>query len=504
MGTALRGGSRRHRIPSVRLRVLLASVALSLATFSAPAEAAAASRVRLAPCQLVHPFAPARVAARCGTLEVLEDRARPAGRKLRLAIAVVPAEGSRAEPDPVFVLAGGPGQSIREVFPAIAPAFGRIAHSRDLVLVDQRGTGGSGRLSCPSLDAPERVLDDPAKELRAVRACAASLRVELARYRTDDFIADLEAVRAALGYERVNVVGFSYGTRAALVWLRTHPEHVRALVLDGVAPFQLAVGGSFEEDGQRALELLFARCAANPFCAERFPAPMAELRALRDRLAREPERVRTRHPLTGKRLETLFGADALRAVVTSFLYQSETAAVLPPMLHAAAEGDLAPLAAQGVASTADLEAGLSRPLQLSVICAEDVPFIADEPGSIGDARFLGRSAREAFRKLCAAWPVAPVPAAWRAPFRSDVPALLLSGEADPATPPRWAEALLRDLPAARHVIVEGQGHGVFTRGCIPRLAAELLDAGSGAGLDLSCAAAIRPPPVFIDFLGGAP
>jgi pimeloyl-ACP methyl ester carboxylesterase len=302
----------------------------------------------------------------------------------------------------------------------------------------------------------------------------------------------------------VNVVGFSYGTRAALAWLRAHPERIRALVLDGVAPFQQVIGGHFEEDGQRALELLFARCGADPYCRDRFPDPPAALAKLRGELARGDARVRTRHPLTGAPLETRFGLDQLRAVVTSFLYQSETAAVLPPMLGAAAAGDLGPLAAQGVATTADLEAGLSRPLQLSVLCAEEVPFIRDDPPAEDARRFLGRSSRDGLRKLCAAWPVRPVPEAWHAPFHSEAPALLLSGEGDPVTPPRWAELLARDLPNARPIVLSGQGHGVFTRGCVPALVGEFLDAGSAAGLDTKCATAIRPPPVFIDFLGGAP
>jgi pimeloyl-ACP methyl ester carboxylesterase len=468
----------------------------------APSSALAA--LALTPCQLSHPLAPARVAARCGTLEVPEDRARSGGRKIALAVSVIDAGSPKAEPDPVFVLAGGPGQAIRDVFPALAPAFARISRTRALVLVDQRGTGGSGRLSCPALDAPERVLGDPARELAAVAACARTLGVDLERFRTDDFVADLEAVRAALGVERVNVVGFSYGTRAALAWQRAHPARIRSLVLDGVVPFQLAVGGHFDEDGQRALDLLFARCAADPPCAKSFPGPAASLRALRDRLEREPSRVRTRHPLTGAPLEATFGVDQLRAVVSAFLYQAETAAVLPPMLDAAASGDLGPLAAQGVAATADLEAGLSRPLQLSVLCAEDVPFAAPGPAGEGAGPFLGRSVRDAFRKVCAAWPVAPVPPAWRAPSRSEVPALLLSGEADPVTPPRWAELLAGELPNARHVVLAGQGHGVFSRGCVPRLVADFLEAGSAGGLDLACAATIRPPPVFVDLLGGAP
>ncbi|HSM92550.1 MAG TPA: alpha/beta hydrolase [Anaeromyxobacteraceae bacterium] len=482
----------------------VAALQLLAAAILGAAPAAAQAAIALTPCRLSSPLASAHVAARCGTLEVPEDRARPGGRRISLAVAVVPAEAPQAAPAPVFVLAGGPGQAIREVFPLLAPAFGRIGRARDLVLVDQRGTGGSGRLACPALDAPERVLDDPAKEVAAVAACARSLDADLARYGTDDFVADLEAVREALGYARVDAIGFSYGTRAALAWARAHPARIRTLVLDGVVPFEEVVGGSFEEDGQAALDRLFRRCAAEPLCARSFPAPAAELRALAARLARRPERVRTRHPLTGAPLESTFGLDQLRGVVGAFLYQAETAAVLPPMLHAAASGDPGPLAAQGVAATADLEAGLSRPLQLSILCAEDVPLVVDAPPEADARRLLGRSVRDAFRRACAAWPVAAVRPAWRAPWRADVPALLLSGEADPVTPPRWADRLARDLPRARQVVLAGQGHGIFARGCVPRLVAEFLDAGGAEGLDLSCADAIRPPPPFVDFLGGAP
>lgn len=488
----------------MHLVAFAASVVVALPSAAPAAAKGSGAGLALAPCTLSHPFATVRVRARCGTLEVPEDRARPGGRRLSLAIAVVPSSARRPEADPVYVLAGGPGQAIRELFPILAPAFAPLAAARDLVLVDQRGTGGSGRLACPALDAPEHVLADPARELRALAACARSLPADLSRYRTDDFVADLEAVRGALGHERVNAIGFSYGTRAALAWLRAHPERIRALVLDGVVPFEMAVGAHFDEDGRRALDLLLARCAADAACAARAGSAGEALDALGARLTARPERVRTRHPLTGAPLEASFGADALRAVTTALLYQAETAAVLPVMLLAAAAGDLGPLAAQGVGATADLEAGLSRPLQLSVLCAEDVPFFGATPAVAGAARLPGRSARRAFAEACSAWPVPAVPADWRAPVRSDVPALLLSGEADPVTPPRWAERLVKDLPGARHLVLPGQGHGVFARGCVPRLVAEFIDAGSAAALDTACAGELRPPPVFIDLLGGSP
>lgn len=488
----------------MHLATLLASLAVALPAAAPAAAKGTGPAIALAPCTLSHPLVAARVGARCGTLDVPEDRARPGGRRISLAIAVVPAEAARPEPDPVFVLAGGPGQAIREVFPVLAPAFARLAATRDLVLVDQRGSGGSGRLHCPALEAPERVLDDPGRELRAVAECMVSLRADLAMYGTADYVADLEAVRDALGHGRVNAVGFSYGTRVALAWLGAHPERIRSIVLDGVVPPQYAVGAAAAEDGQRALDLLFSRCAADAERARRLPDPAAELRALAARLGRRAERLRIRHPLTGVPIDATFGLEQLRAVVSAFLYQSETAAVLPVMIHAAALGDAGPLAAQGIAATADLEAGLSRLLQLAVVCAEDVRFLPDPLPDLGERSFLGGSVREALQQLCGTWRVERAPPAPRAAIRSEVPALLLSGEADPVTPPRWAELLARDVPNARHVVLPGQGHGVFARGCVPRLVADFVEAGSAAALDSSCAASHPPPPVFVDLLGPLP
>ncbi len=483
---------------------------LALLAAAAPAAGAAGTSpgLDLAPCQLASAVSSARVAARCGALEVPEDRSRPGGRRLRLRVAVVSADAGRAAPDPVLVLAGGPGQAATEAFPAAAPAFARLLRERDVVLVDQRGTGGSGRLSCPGVPEPARGrAAEPEQERRAVAACAAALSrdADLAQYGTDAFVRDLDDVRAALGYERVNLVGFSYGTTAALVYLRTFPARVRAMVLDGVSPLEQVVGGSVEADAQHALDVLFRRCRDDAACAARFPALEADLRALLARLEARPARVTIRDPVTGVPEERAFGAEHLRRVLVAFSYAAESVALLPPLLHAAAhDGDLAPLAGALRIVSDDFEASIDRPLELSVLCAEDVPFIRDDPPEVDRTRYLGRTIKDEFRRVCAAWPVRPVAASWRAPVRADVPALLLSGEADPVTPPRWAELAARDLPRARHVVLAGQGHGVFSRGCVPRLAAELVAAGSADGLDVSCAEKARPAPLFLDAQGGAP
>jgi len=481
---------------------LLAGALLAGALPAVPAPPAPG--IPLARCQLAHPLASARVPARCGVLEVPEDPARPDGRKIRLRIAVIPSDSPEAKPDPVFVLAGGPGQSITEVYPRIAPAFDRLHRERDIVLVDQRGTGGSGLLSCPKIGRPDRDAELlPSEAGRLAGECARSLQVDLTRYGTSDFVRDLEAVRAALGYQKVNLVGFSYGTRAALAYARTHPDRARTLVLDGVAPFQMIIGADFDRDSQHALDALFLRCGSDAACRERYPQLEKDFTDLLARLDRKPEKIRARHPVTGEPIDLTLDGDALRQVVLAFLYTPETAALIPPLLRQARDGDLAPIAAQGILAVADIQAGMSRPLQLSVLCSEDVPLYADPPPG-APPTFLGNGAREAFRSLCAEWPHAPPDPSFHEAPRMEIPALLLSGEADPVTPPRWADLAALSMPASRQITVPGQGHGILVRGCLPRVVSEFVKRGNADGLDVSCVERMHPSPIFLDLLGGSP
>jgi pimeloyl-ACP methyl ester carboxylesterase len=469
-------------------------------------------KLPLTPCQLSPPGASSlRVAARCGTLEVPEvtpasgHEALPGGRTLSLRVAVVEAEAGRAAPDAVFVLAGGPGQAATEVYPQVSRAFDRLHRKRDIVLVDQRGTGGSGKLECPDVPEPGggRPLP-PAQRIARVTACydALARRTDLDAYGTTTFARDLDRVRAVLGYQKVNLVGFSYGTRAALVYLREYPDRVRTLVLDGVVPMQMTVGSAFDADAERAIGVLLRRCGEEPGCRARFPELERDLEGLLRRLERTPATVDVRDALTFERRTRTFGADELRHLLFVFAYAAETTALLPPLIHGAAAGDVGPLAAALQIVSGDLEVTIARPMQLSVVCAEDVPRF--DGAAPPEGRWFGAKAREEFLRLCAAWPVTAAPASFHDRVRSDVPALLLSGEADPVTPPRWAELLREDLPRARHLVLPGQGHGVFFRGCLPRLAAAFVEAGTADGLDLACLERAHPAPPFLDAQGGSP
>ncbi|HET7755189.1 MAG TPA: alpha/beta hydrolase [Anaeromyxobacteraceae bacterium] len=480
-----------------------ATLALPLAGCRREHPRARRAAVQLEECQLAHATMPGRISARCGTVEVPEDWERQDGPRIRIAFAVLRAQSTTPASDAVFFLAGGPGQSARAEFVGIAAAFVRVVEHRDIVVVDQRGTGRSAPLECPA-DALDALAAAPQDDLSRARACAAALGPRVAAYGTDAFARDLDAVRAALGYEQVDLVGASYGTRAAFVYARRFPERVRALVLDGVAPPQMPIGGFFARDAERAYALLAKRCAADVACRTRFPDPRGDLGALLAQLERAAPRVRIPDPIGGGPRELTVRPDLLRGTVFLLSYLPETAALLPSLVLRARDGDVGPLAAQALLAGGDVAAGVSRPLNFSVLCSEDVPFFPPPGDASEDGSYLGGQMRESYERACGVWPRRPVDAAWKAPFRGDVPALLLSGEADPATPPSWGELALRGLPRGRHVVLRGHGHGSLVRGCVPQLVARFIETADAGSLDVSCVDRIAPAPPFLDLTGPSP
>lgn len=497
----------RQRLRLAAIAAVLLAGALWLArSRAAPPPPTSASRLALAPCQLAHPFLATRVPARCGTLEVPEDHDQPGGRRLLLRVAVITAEAGGRAPDPVFFLAGGPGQAATEIYPAIAAAFTRVARKRDIVLVDQRGTGSSARLDCSDLSEPDTVDRTEQAELAMVEACGQKLATaaDLRRYGSEDFARDLDLVRAALGAERVNLVGVSYGTRMALVYARRFPERVRTMVLDGVAPLSMAIGGWFERDAQRAFTLAAGRCRADADCGKAFPDPAGDLAALVTSLERQPRTLSLRDPLSGAARQITLDAATVRRLVLLLSYSPETVSLLPALLAEARRGDPGPLAALGLSAVRDVAATISRPLQFAVLCAEDVPWFPPEDPAADKRRYLGRSVRSAFAAACQRFPHGTVPRGFREPVRSPAPTLLLSGEADPVTPPEWAAAAATGLPNSRQLTLAGQGHGTLNRGCMPKVVERFIGAGQLDGLDTACLELVKPQPFFLDLAGPMP
>jgi pimeloyl-ACP methyl ester carboxylesterase len=309
-----------------------------------------------------------------------------------------------------------------------------------------------------------------------------------------------------LGYSQLNLYGVSYGTRLALAYTELFPQRVRTLVLDGVVPHDEALGETLARDAQNALELIFQRCAEDDDCSQVFPDLQQKLDGLMASLAESPRPVRLTHPRTGESVELSFDEQSLAGVLRLLSYSPETAALLPLLLTDAVKNDdLQRLAALALTVGDGLGTQISAGLSYSVTCAEDVPFVDVEVSRQSSrGTYLGESFFDSLRDICSVWPHAELPAAVRSAVRSDVPALLLSGEADPVTPPAFAERTAQTLSDSLTVVAPGLGHNVILRGCLPKQVQAFVEAGSLDAVDAECVESIEAAPFFLNFSGPQP
>lgn len=415
--------------------------------------------------------------ARCGILEVPENRSRPAGRKVPLYVVIIPATGPIRLP-PLFDLEGGPGlpSTHSAAFYLTDGVAYRVA--RDVVLIDQRGTGGSNPLYCAELDAPERQYQ-PLYPPALVDACRNRLAVQadLRRYGTDEAAADLDAVRVALGAERIDLVALSYGTTLALRYATLHPDRVRAMVLFGTVPPGARPPRNHATAASFAMDRLFRDCAQTPACQQAYPD-----------LRRDYTRAHSTLPASLSR-------DVFLEKLRSLMYAPDGAARIPLIVHRAAAGDLAPFYA-ATRRTGPTE--LADGLYLSITCSESMAGI-DYRLSLAAAAWtaFGTYRLVVQREACRHWPSFTTARDFFTPPVPAMPVLLVSGERDPVTLPDWAEAIARRSPHARHIVLPGGGHvldgmaGVDA--CLDPLIVRFLDNPDPAGLDASCVATMHPP-----------
>ena len=430
----------------------------------------------------------AEEALRCLAVPVPLDYAKPAAGGLNIHVTVAPAFREGAKSDPLFVLAGGPGQAGSDVIILLSAAFNRVRATRDIVFIDQRGTGLSGKLDCE--DRPEHdVMSDAELEVE-VQRCIAASKAPFAAYTTANAARDLEEVRRALGYAKVNVWGGSYGTRLGQAYARAFPGSVRSLVLDGVAaPDQVIPAGG--RDSQAALDKLFAQCAQDKACNKAYPNLRAEFDTLRAR-ADAGIKLAIADPRTAQQVNFTMTGLRFTNTVHNILYAPADARRLPFLVHSAYQGRWEPfIARHNISGDFASEAGSAFLLHLAVVCAEDVPRMTPELMK-DDTGVLTRAMAERMPAMCKTMNVPAVP--YAAPAMIEAPALLLSGALDPVTAPRRAEAAARHMKHAQHLVVANAGHGVSQLGCAPRLLREFLDKPSAA-LDATCLAEI-PPPTF--------
>ena len=442
----------------------------------------------------------------CGVVRRPLDPAQPQGVQIDVHYLVVPAMARNKQSDPVLMLAGGPGQSAIGVASALLARMTRLNYRRDLVFIDQRGTGKSAPLQCeddsklPLVEA----LDPSVQALRLEQCRATLMRLphgDLRFYTTTIAMRDFEAVRQQLEVPKWNLVAASYGTRAALEYQRQYPDHVRRMVLDGVAPPDMVLPASFSTDGQAVLDANLLACEQDVVCVTQYPQLRQQWNALLQGL---PRAVSVNHPVTGLPERFTLTRDMLLRGIRTPLYVPTLAAALPAAITAAAsqgrfEGVMGLAGAMGSRKAMRVAMGM----HFSVVCAEDVPRLTaatDKPG----ADFGGADA-SFYTQACQNWPKGDVPPAFYTVGPTRSPVLLLSGGADPATPPRHGERMAQALGAqnkslVQHVVVPQAGHGVAAVGCMNEILFRFIDAkqdSTALPQDASCATRIPRPTVFV-------
>lgn len=431
--------------------------------------------------------------AKCGTYEVYENRATKSGRKISLKIVVLPATSDRREPDPFVYFAGGPGSAATDDAAGLAQAFPQILAHRDMLFVDQRGTGGSHPLDCKFYDQADLQtylgyffpLDD-------VRKCREQLESnsDLKLYVTTIAADDMDDVRAALGYERLNLFGGSYGTRAALTYLKRHPQHVRTALLQGVAPTDQFMPVDFAQGTERALQGVLSECLADKICSEAFPKIKEEAKAVLAQLIKGPVEVEIQKPNSSEHIKLKLSRDLAAEAIRYMLYSPVPAGRVPLIIHLASQGNYGPLTRAAIGYRENLVGSGSNGMYLSITCAEDLPWIKPGEGErMAENTFLGDYRLRQQREACALWPRAEIERDYAQPVKSDVPVLILTGQWDPVTPPSNAERTAKTLSNSLNIVVPSGAHGLDGlegMDCIDNLIVKFIESGTVKGLDTGC------------------
>lgn len=438
-------------------------------------------------------------ALRCIEILAPLDYDNPNETKIKLHVTIAPSFRETSRSDPVFVLAGGPGQAGSDLAMAVDPIFRKVRATRDVVLIDQRGTGLSGKLDCKSKPDETDAIDiDQDKELQE---CLQSLKQPLAKFNTLASARDMETIRKALGYDRINIWGGSYGTRLAQSYARLFSEHTRAMILDGVAaPDQIIF--VWDIDAQASLDATFQACSIDSACHEAFPELRKEFDALLHRVRSGQTTLQFSHPRTTRSMHGTMPLGLFLQTVRNTLYSPNYSNRLPYLIDTAYKGNWRPFLAQHYAGSDLSPEMLAIGLTLSITCAEDIPRIS--PEIIADEEknsFLAAYDAKTLQRWCSyihvpARPLEPTPTI-------NTPSLLLSGRFDPVTPPSKAEAAKRSMSHAQHVVVNNAGHGVSSLGCAPTLLREFLDHPEQK-LDADCLNKIPLPPFQVNAAGPHP
>jgi pimeloyl-ACP methyl ester carboxylesterase len=437
------------------------------------------------------------VEALCGSYEVWENRATRSGRRISLNLVVIPAQGEERLPDPVFFFHGGPGGAATEVLLGIWDDLRGVRDQRDLVFIDQRGTGGSHPLDCVEPDeyGPAQAFFDEMLDESYVRECLARQDADVRQYTTPIAMDDVNEVRQALGYEQINLYGSSYGTRAAQVYLRRHTSSVRTAVLKGVAPMDMKNPLPFAQSLERGARAVIEACAEDSTCHQAFPDLAEEWQQVKARFDDGPVSAEIFQPRTRQKETVTISRGVFADGMRHILYSVQDARSMPRIIHAAANGDFTLFAQRNLILAIGYTDLLSGGMFLTVTCSEDLAFLTEEEVRQTDGTFLGDYRIRRQQQACAIWGTgAGVSDQYTQPVKADTPVLLLSGELDTATPPSGAEVVARHLPRSRHIIFPNESHGFANYKCETRIIGDFINQGSADELDTTCVSETKRPP----------
>jgi len=459
-------------------------------------------KIAFRPCELSN--LQGRRNAECAYFDVAENEQDPQGRHIQLFVVRLPAEHSKPKADPVLLIDGGPGEGASNDFLFFDKVFSKAARERDFYLIDQRGTGRSHALQCKQNEGDLNA--NPAAEYvrRRAQECLQSLDADVRYYTTSVAVRDFEKIRQALQVSQWNLLGISYGTRVEQEYLRRFPQSIRSAVLDSVVPAAENLGPLIPEFSQNALDLMYRQCAADKACAKRYPKLKEETEALLKSLTNSPATVDIENIKTENIDQVAVTSAHLLSLIRLSLYNTQTVAMLPTAIHAAvADGNYAPLYRRATLIFNTLSDNLALGMHNSVICTEDVPFYSDKELEQASKKpsYLGGTFVEILKNTCSVWPQGIIDDDFKAPLKSAVPSLVLSGEYDPITPPAWAAKVAQGLSNSRHLTLKGQGHAVSVEGCAPTIVAKFLDELNPESLDAECLNRVEAAPFFIDFNG---
>ncbi len=465
-----------------------------------------AQTLELEDCRITAgPGAPSMV-ARCGTMSRPLDPSGEVEGEIELRVAVVPALNLTPQPDPLVPIAGGPGGGSVQFYAAYSGAFEEVRRNRDILLIDQRGTGESSTMDCEYDDDLAEGEYSTELTIEYTKLCLDELPHDPRFFTTSVAVTDMEAVREALGYPTLNLYGVSYGTRVAQHFARQYPGSTRTIIIDGVVPPTVSLGPEIATESQKAIDRILARCEEDEACNERFPTLAADFTRVVAQLREGPVAIEVPHPSTGRPEAVDFGIGEFAAAVRLLAYSPISISLIPLMIDEAGKGNFVPLGGQFMMTLVAMMDSLALGMHNSVVCAEDVPFfdnVSIDHDAIA-ASYMGAFQLDALEAICSVWPRGPIDDEFKVPLKTDLPVLLLSGDADPITPPRYADMAAVDLANATHLIGKNQGHGQISVGCTPQIVADFIESADPSNLDTECMERSFVMPFFLDFSGPNP